>query len=60
MPIKQMLPQKKRGAHCSGISTGEEWSEKEHGHLINVLELMAVKFTILTFTKNISNLTILL
>ena len=31
---------------------------KEKGHHINVLELMAVKFAILTFTKNLSILTI--
>ena len=46
------------GAHCNGISTGEKWSKKEQQHHINVLELVAVKFAILTFTKNLSNLTI--
>ena len=35
-----------------------EWPEIEQGHHINVFELMAVKFSILTFTKNLSNLTI--
>ena len=46
------------GAHCNGISTGGKWSKKEQQHHINVLELMAVKFAVLTFTKNLSNLSI--
>ena len=45
-------------AHCNRISTEGKWSRKEQGRHINVLELMAVKFAILTFTKNLSNLTI--
>ena len=36
----------------------EEMVRREQGHHINVLELMAVKFAILTFTRNLSILTI--
>ena len=50
--------QKMVGAHCNGISTRRKWSIKGQGYHINVLKLMAVKFTILTFTKNFSNLAI--
>ena len=45
-------------AHYKGISTGSKWLKKEQGHHIDVLELMALKFAILTFTKNLSHLTI--
>ena len=45
------------GAHFNGVSMGRKWWKKEQGQHINVLELMAVKFAILAFTKSPSNLT---
>ena len=41
------------GAHCNGISAGGKWAKKEQRHHINVLELIAVKFAIPTFTIHI-------
>ena len=49
MTIQTDASTKEWGAHCKGISTG--------GNRRNVLEFMAVKFAILTFTKNLSILT---
>ena len=46
------------GAIWNGVSTGEKWSEKEENLHINVLELTAAKFAILTFTKGQSNIAI--
>ena len=46
------------GAHCNGISTRRNKQKKGQRHHINVSELMTVKFAILTFTKNLSNLII--
>ena len=58
MIIQTDASTKRWGAHCNGISIGRKWLKKEQGHQINVLELMAVKFAILTFTKSPSNLNI--
>ena len=49
-PSKQMLPQKS-GKHIVVEYRQGKWSKKEQEHYINVLELMAVKFEILAFTK---------
>ena len=38
-------------AYCNEISTGEKWLKKEQEHHINVLELMDVKFAVLTFPQ---------
>ena len=46
------------GAYCKGVSTGGVWSKKEKHFHINILELLLLKFAILTFTKNFSYLTI--
>ena len=46
------------GAHCDGILTGGEQLKKEQKHYMNALKLMAMIFAILTFPKNLSNLTI--
>ena len=40
------------------MSTGGKWSEKEENLYKNVLELIAAKFAILTFTKGQSNIAI--
>ena len=45
-----MLPQKS-GKHIVVEYRQGKWSKKEQEHYINVLELMAVKFEILAFTK---------
>ena len=45
------------GVFCNEVSTGGKWSEKENLH-INVLEVIAAKFAILTFTKGQSNIAI--
>ena len=47
---------KRLGAYCKGVSTGGKWSKEEKHFYINVLELLALKFAILTFTKNLSHL----
>lgn len=39
------------GAVCRGIRTGGQWSKQEQELHINVLELLAVKLALLTFTK---------
>ena len=39
------------GATCNGISTGGMWSAEEMKYHINILELLAVKLAIQTFTK---------
>ena len=44
MTIQTDVSTKGWRAHCKGISTGGNWSKKEQGHQINVLELMAVRF----------------
>ena len=49
---------KRLGAYYKGVSTGEKWPKEEKHFHINVLELLALKFAILTFTKNLSHLTI--
>ena len=43
-------------AFCNGVSTGGKWLEKEENLHINVLELIAAKFAILTITKGQSNM----
>ena len=43
------------GAFCNGVSTEGKWSEKETNLHINVLESIAAKFAILTFTKGQSH-----
>ena len=58
MTIQTVVSTKGWEAHCKGVSTGGKWSKKEQGYYINVLGLMAVKFAILIFKKNLSNLTI--
>ena len=40
---------------CNGVSTRGKWSKKEKNWHINVLELIAVRYMILTFTKAQSN-----
>ena len=57
MTIQIVASTKGWEAHCKGVSTGGKWSKKEQGYYINVLGLMAVKFAILIFKKNLSNLT---
>ena len=37
------------GAVCRGIRTGPQWSKKEPDLHINQVELLAIKFSILTF-----------
>ena len=49
---------KRRGGNCKGVSTGEKWLKEEKHFHINAQELVALKFAILTFTKNLSHLTI--
>ena len=58
MTIQTVASTKGWEAHCKGISAGGKWSKKEQEYYINVLELMAIKFAILIFKKNLSNLTI--
>ena len=45
------------GAYCKGVSTGGKRSKEDKHFHIHVLELLALKFAILTFTKNLSHLT---
>ena len=40
------------------LNRGGNGQKKDQGHGINVLKLMSVKFAILTFTKNLSNVTV--
>ena len=56
--FRQMPQQKAGGAYCKGVSTGGKWSKEERRFHINVLGLLALKFAILIFTKNLSHLTI--
>ena len=46
------------GGFCNGVSTEGKWSEKENNLHINVLESIAAKFAILTFTKGQSHIAI--
>ena len=39
------------GAVCQGIKTGSLWSEKEQEYHINFLELLPIKFELLSFSK---------
>ena len=39
------------GAVCQGVRTGGKWSKEEQLLHINILELLAVKLALLTFTK---------
>ena len=45
-------------AFYNGVSPWGKWSEREENLHINVLEIIAAKFAILTFTKGQSNITI--
>ena len=45
------------GAYYKVVSTGRKWSKEKHFR-INVLESLALKSAVLTFTKNLSHLTI--
>ena len=49
--LRQMHPKKDWGAVCREIRTGHQWSKKEQHLHINELELLAIKFAILTFVK---------
>ena len=40
------------GASCQGLTTRGVWSKQERSLYINVLELLAVKLALLSFTKN--------
>ena len=46
------------GAVCQGTTTGGIWSYQERTKHINILEFIAVKLAILTFTKGKSVTTI--
>ena len=50
--------QKGLGAVCQGTTTGGTWSYQERTKHINLLELIAVKFAILTFTRGKSVTTV--
>ena len=50
-PYLDRCIQKRRGVVCQGIRIGGQWSEKERDLHINQLELLAIKFAILTFAK---------
>ena len=57
-PPSQILKQadaskKDWGAVCQGIKTGWLWSKKEQEYHINLLELLAIKLALLTFSKMI-------
>ena len=39
---------KRQSAYCKGFSTGRKWSKEEKHFHINVLELLALKFAILS------------
>ena len=53
-----MDEQKTGGQTAREFRQGEEWSKEEKHFHINVLELLALKSVTLTFTKNLSHLTI--
>ena len=66
-PLKIAIPQfiiqtyaskKGWGAVCQGTTTGGTWSYQERTKHINLLELIAVKFAILTFTRGKSVTTV--
>ena len=42
------------GAVCQGIRIGSLWSKKEQKYHINLLELLAIKFALLTFSKRMN------
>ena len=46
-----MLQKRVEGATCNGISTGAMWSAQEMKYHIIILDLLAVKLSIQTFTK---------
>ena len=52
------MPQQKAGYLLQGNFGRRKRSKKEKPFHINVLELLALKFVILTFTKNLPHLTI--
>ena len=52
------MPQQKAGGLLQGSFDRGEWSKEDRHFHINVLELLALKFAILTFTKNLSHLII--
>ena len=52
------MPQQKAGCLLQGSFDRGKRSKKEKPFHINVLELLALKLVILTFTKNLSHLTI--
>ena len=52
------MPQQKAGYLLQGNFDRGKRSKKEKPFHINVLELLALKFLILTFTNNLSHLTI--
>ena len=43
------------GATCNGISTGGMWSVQEMKNHINVLELLAIKLAVQTFSKTLKH-----
>ena len=45
-------------AYYKGVLTGGKWSKDEKHFHINVLELLALKLAILTFTNSLPDLTI--
>ena len=49
--IQADVSTKGRGARCNGISTVGMWSAQEMKNCINVLELLAIKLAIQTFSK---------
>ena len=49
--FRQMHPKRGWGAVCRGIRTGSQWSKNKQDLHINQLELLAMKFGILTFAK---------
>ena len=57
MIIQTNASAKRLWAYCKGVSREGKWSEEENNFHINVLELLALKFSILTFTRNLSHLT---
>ena len=50
-PLKVGCFQNRLGAVCQGTTKGETWSYQERTKHINILELIAAKLAILTFTK---------
>ena len=58
MIIQTDVSTKGSRTYCRGVSAGRKWSKEEKHFYINVLKLLALKFANLTFTKNLSDLTI--